>query len=207
MCQTVGQVQSTTLGLFISRVVSIGWRCTVLRPILVCFLQLAMGKMMEQGPVLIVTFQAQVVMVIKNSKGEVYDGDPVSGNQGNGGLGPLLTYRALCIASPAQSQQPREPLPVAPPRAFLVPLSSPSFCTPTKPDPSPCWVFTGQGAANAIRVGTLQRPGRAQPLRCLAPSGHLSLQHRADPLRAAMESRQLEARPSWDRHTETLWHI
>lgn len=37
---------------------------------------LAMGKMMEQGPVLIVTFQAQVVMVIKNSKGEVYDGDP-----------------------------------------------------------------------------------------------------------------------------------
>lgn len=41
-----------------------------------CFLQLAMGKMMEQGPVLIVTFQAQVVMVIKNSKGEVYDGDP-----------------------------------------------------------------------------------------------------------------------------------
>ena len=63
-----------------------------------CFLQLAMGKMMEQGPVLIVTFQAQVVMVIKNSKGEVYDGDPVSGNQGNGGLGVLLTYRALCIA-------------------------------------------------------------------------------------------------------------
>ncbi|XP_031194803.1 mitochondrial import inner membrane translocase subunit TIM44 isoform X3 [Mastomys coucha] len=37
---------------------------------------LAMGKMMEQGPVLIVTFQAQVVMVIKNSKGEVYDGNP-----------------------------------------------------------------------------------------------------------------------------------
>ncbi|XP_052024039.1 mitochondrial import inner membrane translocase subunit TIM44 isoform X2 [Apodemus sylvaticus] len=37
---------------------------------------LAMGKMMEQGPVLIVTFQAQLVMVIKNPKGEVYDGDP-----------------------------------------------------------------------------------------------------------------------------------
>lgn len=37
---------------------------------------LAMGKIMEQGPVLIVTFQAQVVMVIKNSKGEVYDGNP-----------------------------------------------------------------------------------------------------------------------------------
>ncbi|XP_063002962.1 mitochondrial import inner membrane translocase subunit TIM44 [Elgaria multicarinata webbii] len=37
---------------------------------------LAMGKMMEQGPVLIITFQAQVVMVIKNQKGEVVEGDP-----------------------------------------------------------------------------------------------------------------------------------
>uniref|UniRef100_A0A8C2MZT9 Mitochondrial import inner membrane translocase subunit TIM44 n=1 Tax=Cricetulus griseus TaxID=10029 RepID=A0A8C2MZT9_CRIGR len=37
---------------------------------------LAMGKMMEQGPVLIVTFQAQLVMVIKNPKGEVVEGDP-----------------------------------------------------------------------------------------------------------------------------------
>ena len=41
-------------------------------------LQLAMGKMMEQGPVLIITFQAQLVMVIKNPKGEVVEGDPVS---------------------------------------------------------------------------------------------------------------------------------
>uniref|UniRef100_A0A8B9RTS0 Mitochondrial import inner membrane translocase subunit TIM44 n=1 Tax=Accipiter nisus TaxID=211598 RepID=A0A8B9RTS0_9AVES len=39
-------------------------------------IDLAMGKMMEQGPVLIVTFQAQVVMVIKNQKGEVVEGDP-----------------------------------------------------------------------------------------------------------------------------------
>ncbi|NWR25125.1 TIM44 translocase, partial [Emberiza fucata] len=39
-------------------------------------LQLAMGKMMEQGPVLIITFQAQVVMVIKNHLGEVVEGDP-----------------------------------------------------------------------------------------------------------------------------------
>ncbi|KAL1772893.1 Mitochondrial import inner membrane translocase subunit TIM44 [Sigmodon hispidus] len=39
-------------------------------------LDLAMGKMMEQGPVLIVTFQAQVVMVIKNPKGKVVEGDP-----------------------------------------------------------------------------------------------------------------------------------
>ncbi|KAM5306541.1 mitochondrial import inner membrane translocase subunit TIM44 isoform 1-T1 [Glossophaga mutica] len=37
---------------------------------------LAMGKMMEQGPVLIVTFHAQLVMVIKNPKGEVVEGDP-----------------------------------------------------------------------------------------------------------------------------------
>lgn len=40
--------------------------------------QLAMGKIMEQGPVLIITFQAQVVMVIRSSKGEVVEGDPVS---------------------------------------------------------------------------------------------------------------------------------
>ncbi|KFV67777.1 Mitochondrial import inner membrane translocase subunit TIM44, partial [Dryobates pubescens] len=39
-------------------------------------LDLAMGKMMEQGPVLIITFQAQVVMVIKNQSGEVVEGDP-----------------------------------------------------------------------------------------------------------------------------------
>ena len=43
-----------------------------------------MGKMMEQGPVLIITFQAQMVMVIKNPKGEVVEGDPVSGQEGRG---------------------------------------------------------------------------------------------------------------------------
>uniref|UniRef100_A0A4X2MEI7 Mitochondrial import inner membrane translocase subunit TIM44 n=1 Tax=Vombatus ursinus TaxID=29139 RepID=A0A4X2MEI7_VOMUR len=37
---------------------------------------LAMGKMMEQGPVLIITFQAQLVMVIRNPNGEVVEGDP-----------------------------------------------------------------------------------------------------------------------------------
>lgn len=42
------------------------------------FFQLAMGKMMEQGPVLIITFQAQLVMVIRDTKGEVVEGDPVS---------------------------------------------------------------------------------------------------------------------------------
>uniref|UniRef100_A0A7N8Y9G3 Mitochondrial import inner membrane translocase subunit TIM44 n=1 Tax=Mastacembelus armatus TaxID=205130 RepID=A0A7N8Y9G3_9TELE len=39
-------------------------------------IDLAMGKMMDQGPVLIITFQAQLVMVIRNSKGEVVEGDP-----------------------------------------------------------------------------------------------------------------------------------
>uniref|UniRef100_A0A8B9Q2V1 Mitochondrial import inner membrane translocase subunit TIM44 n=1 Tax=Apteryx owenii TaxID=8824 RepID=A0A8B9Q2V1_APTOW len=39
-------------------------------------IDLAMGKMMEQGPVLIITFQAQIVMVVKNQKGEVVEGDP-----------------------------------------------------------------------------------------------------------------------------------
>uniref|UniRef100_A0A672RWD0 Mitochondrial import inner membrane translocase subunit TIM44 n=1 Tax=Sinocyclocheilus grahami TaxID=75366 RepID=A0A672RWD0_SINGR len=39
-------------------------------------IDLAMGKKMEQGPVLIITFQAQLVMVIRNVKGEVVEGDP-----------------------------------------------------------------------------------------------------------------------------------
>ncbi|XP_048415325.1 mitochondrial import inner membrane translocase subunit TIM44 isoform X1 [Stegostoma tigrinum] len=39
-------------------------------------IDLAMGKMMEQGPVLIITFQAQLVMVIKNHNGDVVEGDP-----------------------------------------------------------------------------------------------------------------------------------
>ncbi|XP_034737838.1 mitochondrial import inner membrane translocase subunit TIM44 [Etheostoma cragini] len=39
-------------------------------------IDLAMGKMMDQGPVLIITFQAQLVMVIRNTKGELVEGDP-----------------------------------------------------------------------------------------------------------------------------------
>ncbi|XP_036410322.1 mitochondrial import inner membrane translocase subunit TIM44-like [Megalops cyprinoides] len=39
-------------------------------------IDLAMGKIMEQGPVLIITFQAQVVMVIRSPKGDVVEGDP-----------------------------------------------------------------------------------------------------------------------------------
>lgn len=36
-----------------------------------------MGKIMDQGPVLIITFQAQVVMVIRSPKGDIVEGDPV----------------------------------------------------------------------------------------------------------------------------------
>uniref|UniRef100_A0AAV2L2V2 Mitochondrial import inner membrane translocase subunit TIM44 n=1 Tax=Knipowitschia caucasica TaxID=637954 RepID=A0AAV2L2V2_KNICA len=39
-------------------------------------IDLAMGKMMDQGPVLIITFQAQLVLVIRNTKGDVVEGDP-----------------------------------------------------------------------------------------------------------------------------------
>lgn len=34
---------------------------------------------MDQGPVLIITFHAQLVTLIKDQKGEVVEGDPVSG--------------------------------------------------------------------------------------------------------------------------------
>uniref|UniRef100_UPI00358EA310 mitochondrial import inner membrane translocase subunit TIM44 isoform X1 n=2 Tax=Myxine glutinosa TaxID=7769 RepID=UPI00358EA310 len=37
---------------------------------------LAMGKLMEQGPVLIVTFQAQLVLILRNRKGDVAEGHP-----------------------------------------------------------------------------------------------------------------------------------
>lgn len=40
-------------------------------------LELEMGKMMEQGPVLIITFQTQQIMCVKDSKGKVVEGDPV----------------------------------------------------------------------------------------------------------------------------------
>jgi len=37
---------------------------------------LAMGKMMEQGPVLVLTFQSQQILVVRDSKGNVAEGDP-----------------------------------------------------------------------------------------------------------------------------------
>ncbi|OTF79652.1 mitochondrial import inner membrane translocase, subunit TIM44-like [Euroglyphus maynei] len=39
-------------------------------------LELEMGKMMEQGPVLIITFQTQQIMCIKDTNGKVIEGDP-----------------------------------------------------------------------------------------------------------------------------------
>ncbi|XP_031620838.1 mitochondrial import inner membrane translocase subunit TIM44 [Contarinia nasturtii] len=39
-------------------------------------IDLAMGKVMEQGPVLIVTFQTQQIMCVRNAKNEVVEGDP-----------------------------------------------------------------------------------------------------------------------------------
>lgn len=60
-----------------------------------------MGKMMEQGPVLIITFQAQIVMVIKNQKGEVVEGDPVSDahHLSVAALGPSLAI-SVCLQLP-----------------------------------------------------------------------------------------------------------
>jgi hypothetical protein len=63
------------------------------------FLQLAMGKMMEQGPVLIITFQAQLVMVIRNPKGEVVEGDPVSRGVGDWDR-DSLPHPGPCLWSP-----------------------------------------------------------------------------------------------------------
>jgi len=39
-------------------------------------LDLAMGKMMEQGPVLVITFTSQQILCVRNGKGEVVEGDP-----------------------------------------------------------------------------------------------------------------------------------
>ncbi|XP_059616548.1 mitochondrial import inner membrane translocase subunit TIM44 isoform X2 [Phlebotomus argentipes] len=39
-------------------------------------IDLAMGKVMEQGPVLIITFQSQQIMCVRDSKGSAVEGDP-----------------------------------------------------------------------------------------------------------------------------------
>ena len=40
--------------------------------------QVAAGKMMDQGPVLVITFTSQQIMVVRDMKGTVVEGDPVS---------------------------------------------------------------------------------------------------------------------------------
>jgi hypothetical protein len=35
------------------------------------------GKMMDQGPALVITFQVFMLHVLKNSEGKVIEGDPV----------------------------------------------------------------------------------------------------------------------------------
>lgn len=42
-----------------------------------CLLQMVSGKMMDQGPVLIITFQAFMINVVKNLEGKVVQGDEV----------------------------------------------------------------------------------------------------------------------------------
>ena len=39
-------------------------------------IDLAMGKMMDQGPVLVITFSSQQILCVRNTKGEVVEGDP-----------------------------------------------------------------------------------------------------------------------------------
>ncbi|NWZ87405.1 TIM44 translocase, partial [Poecile atricapillus] len=80
-------------------------------------IDLAMGKMMEQGPVLIITFQAQVVMVIKNHKGEELEGDGILPQdkvlrmlyvwalcRDQDELNPYMAWRLLDISSSSTEQ-------------------------------------------------------------------------------------------------------
>ena len=42
-------------------------------------IQILMAKVLEQGPVLILTFAAQQLMMVRNGKGEIVEGGEVSG--------------------------------------------------------------------------------------------------------------------------------
>uniref|UniRef100_A0A4W4HI31 Tim44-like domain-containing protein n=1 Tax=Electrophorus electricus TaxID=8005 RepID=A0A4W4HI31_ELEEL len=65
---------------------------------------------MEQGPVLIITFQARVVMVIRSAKGEVVDGDLVSISKTlvvleyQEGLNPHAAWKLLGISASSTEQ-------------------------------------------------------------------------------------------------------
>lgn len=50
------------------------WRC------LVILSQIVAGKIMEQGPMLVLSFNAQQMMVVRDKSGKVVEGDPVCVN-------------------------------------------------------------------------------------------------------------------------------
>ena len=120
-----------------------------------------MGKMMEQGPVLIITFQAQLVLVIRNTKGEVVEGDPVSTHthtlspdQG-GGLHTQFVKRSVSLNNII--------LLLYQPTALVI--SGHVMCV----------CVAGEGAEDDVRVGSVSGSGRAEPKRCLETAGHLCL--------------------------------
>ncbi|KAI6178774.1 Mitochondrial import inner membrane translocase subunit TIM44 [Aphelenchoides besseyi] len=54
----------------------IGFKTSDSRILDISKLELVSGKMMDQGPVLVITFQAFMINVVKNSEGKVVSGDP-----------------------------------------------------------------------------------------------------------------------------------
>lgn len=121
---------------------------------------------MDQGPVLIITFQAQVVMVIRSPKGDVVEGDPVSQLLVN------CTWALKLIDEAA--------------RKFELEVNNKSL--------KQCWCYgigltfstppplTGESDEDDARLGFVPRPGGAEPQRSVEAAGHLRLQHWAGPL-------------------------
>ncbi|CAD6992169.1 mitochondrial import inner membrane translocase subunit TIM44 [Ceratitis capitata] len=76
-------------------------------------IDLAMGKVMEQGPVLIITFQAQQIMCVRNSNHQVIEGDPDKVMRVNyvwvlcrdpNELNPKAAWRLMEISANSQEQ-------------------------------------------------------------------------------------------------------
>lgn len=74
---------------------------------------LAMGKVMEQGPVLVVTFQSQQIMCVRDSKGAVVEGDPEKVMRVNyvwvlcrdpNDLNPKSAWRLMELSASSQEQ-------------------------------------------------------------------------------------------------------
>lgn len=122
-----------------------------------------MGKMMDQGPVLIITFQAQVVMVIRSPKGDIVEGDPVSEPITAALVQGILNFSWTSLLLFCSVWLCREKNPSVSDLIFLS-------------------VSTGEGDAHDVCVGAVSRPGGAESQRSLETPGHLCLQHRAGPL-------------------------